>query len=67
MKILATAIMFFSIAGSAFASRADPETVWHFPYKGIPYTTETPPIPSSVIVHHRTLRYWRAHRHPHRC
>jgi hypothetical protein len=40
--IVATAVLAIGLAGS-IGSRAEAETVWHFPYKGAPYATETAP------------------------
>ncbi len=43
MKTIVTAaILAIGLAGS-IGSRAEAETVWHFPYKGAPYATQTAP------------------------
>jgi hypothetical protein len=42
-SIVAVAILAIGLAAGTIGSQAQAETVWHFPYKGTPYTTETTP------------------------
>lgn len=57
MKTIVTAaILAMGLAGT-IGGQAQAETVWHFPYKGVPYATETAP----------TVRDYRTGRRHHRC
>ncbi len=55
--IIASTIFMLGVAASAIGSRAQAEIVWHFPYKGAPYATQTTP----------TVRDFRTWRHQERC
>ncbi len=55
--IVAAAILAIGVAAGTVGSRAQAETVWHFPYKGVPYATQTTP----------TVREFRTRRHYERC
>jgi len=50
--ILTAATLAVGLAAGAIGSQAQAETVWHYPYKGTPYATET--TPSACV--HRTRR-----------
>ena len=53
MKTIVTAaIVAIGLAAGTFGSRAQAEIVWHYPYKGTPYATETTPT-----VHVRRTRH----------
>jgi hypothetical protein len=47
--IIKAAIAAFSLAAGASASQAD--VVWHFPYKGAPYTTRTETVTKADPVY----------------
>lgn len=46
--IIKTAIVALTLAAGATAGQA--ETVWHFPYKGAPYATQTAPVAQAAPV-----------------
>lgn len=59
--IVVAAIMALGAAAGAVGSGAQAETVWHFPYKGVPYATQTTPAISLYRARHhaRRCRYFR--------
>jgi hypothetical protein len=55
MKTIVTAaIVAIGLAAGTIGSRAQAEIVWHFPYKGTPYATQTTPTAHDY-------RAWRGH------
>ncbi len=47
--IIKTTLAAFALAAGASAGQA--ETVWHFPYKGAPYATQSAPAYKAASVH----------------
>lgn len=48
--IIKTAIAALTLVAGASASQAEPQTVWHFPYKGAPYVTRVEPAHTAAPV-----------------
>lgn len=64
MKTITTsAIAVIGLAAGAVGLPAQAETVWHYPYKGLPYATQSTP---TVSFYRAPPRYgaYRLYRHP---
>lgn len=65
MKTIVTAAILAVGLVGLIGSRAEAETVWHFPYKGTPYATETAPTvrefqPERAYEPRKSYRSYRA-------
>ena len=49
--IISTAMLAFAFVAGASVGQAQAETVWHFPYKGAPYATQSAPVYKAASVH----------------
>lgn len=48
--IISSAILAFAVVAGASVGQAQAETVWHFPYKGQPYATQSAPVQQAAPV-----------------
>jgi len=48
--IINSAILALAVVGGASVGQAQAETVWHFPYKGAPYATQSAPVQQASPV-----------------
>lgn len=49
--IIKTTIAALTLVASASVGQAQAETVWHYPYKGQPYATQSAPVYKAASVH----------------
>lgn len=55
-SITKTALIAVALIAGSIASQAQAKTVWHFPYKGAPYATQTAPTHNSGFEHNKNPR-----------
>lgn len=48
--IINSSVLAFAALAGISASQAQADTVWHFPYKGAPYATQSAPVRQAAPV-----------------
>lgn len=55
-SITKAALVAIALIAGSIASQAQAETMWHFPYKGAPYATQTAPAHNAAFEHYKSPR-----------